>query len=144
MTIEEGYGIYMGNLTRDWERREVTSQGEQKVIYSTALAYQPRKDDPTTFVDLTVWPDNNGNTHEGDAIAAASGKGTKVMVRGKFRMDSYVSRDGQPKQGWKCNAWQIAAVIRSAGYGQGAGQGAAAVAEAFPGAEPVPAGHEPF
>ena len=142
MTISEGYGIYMGNLTRDWERREVNSQGEQKVIYTTALAYQPKKDDPTTYVDLTVWPDNNGSTGEGMAIASRTGKGTKVMVRGKFQINSYVSREGQPKQGWKCNTWQVAEVIR-APRGQ-----AAEVAEQFqrPAAAPpaVPAGHEPF
>ena len=140
MTISEGYGIYMGNLTRDWEAREVTSQGEQKTIYSSALAYQPKKDDPTTYVDLTIWPDNNGSTAEGEAIAASTGKGTKVMVRGKFQINSYVSREGQPKQGWKCNAWQIGAVIRAPRNGSAA----AVVSEAFPGAQPVPAGHEPF
>jgi single-stranded DNA-binding protein len=139
MTISEGYGIYMGNLTREWERREVTSQGETKVIYSNALAYQPKKDDPTTFVDLTVWPDNNGSTAEGEAIAASTSKGTKVMVRGKFQVNSYVTREGQPKQGWKCNTWQVGAVIRAP-----RNAGAGAVADAFPGATQMSPEHEPF
>lgn len=140
MSIEEGYGTYMGNLTRDWECREVTSQGEQKTIYTTSLAYQPKKDDPTTFVDLTIWPDNRGSSREGEAVAGASGKGTKVMVRGKYATNSYVNKEGQPKTGWKCSVWQVAAVIRAPWEGNGGN----AVKDAFPGASEVPKSHEPF
>lgn len=135
MTISEGYGIYMGNLVRDWEPREVVSQGESKVIYSNSLAYQPKKDDPVTYVDLTVWPDNNGSELEGRTIAEQTGKGTKVMVRGKFAINTYTSRDGQPKQGWKCNTWQIGAVIRAPRDGN------VPVSQPAP---QVPVGHEPF
>jgi single-stranded DNA-binding protein len=143
MSVAEGYGTYMGNLTRDWERREVTSQGEQKTIYTTSLAYQPKKDDPATFVDLTIWPDNNGSDREGQAVAANSGKGTRVMVRGKYAMNSYVSKNGEPKTGWKCSVWQVATVIRAPWEGDGGN----AVKAAFPGAEEAPVlpkSHEPF
>ena len=140
MTVSEGIGYLHGNLCRDWVAKTVTVSGEQKVIFENALAYQPKKDDPTTFVDLTVWPSNDGSTAEGEEYNKSSGKGTKVMIRGKFVSDSYVGKDGQPKMGWKCSVWNLATMVRPPWNGGNQG----AVVAAFPGATEVPKSHEPF
>ena len=139
--LSEGYGFAYGNLCRDWESKEVTVQGNQKVIWVNALAYQPKKDDQVVYVDLTVWPDNNDSDREGRAFAEHTGKGTRVMLRGKFVPDNYVSKEGQPKMGWKCSVWDMASMIRPPWEDTGNGQ---AVAAAFPGATQVPKSHEPF
>lgn len=140
MTVSEGVGYLHGNLCRDWVAKTVTVGGEEKVLFENALAYQPTKDDPTTFVDLTVWPAKDGSTAEGEEYNKQSGKGTKVMVRGKFVSDSYVSKEGQPKMGWKCSVWNMATMVRPPWN-----DGAANVAAAFPGATAeVPKSHEPF
>lgn len=141
MTVSEGVSYLHGNLCRDWVAKTVQVNGEDKVLFENALAYQMKKDDPTTFIDLTVWPDQNNSTAEGEEYAKSSGKGTKVMVRGKFVSDSYVNKEGQPKMGWKCSVWNLATMIRPP-WNEG---GQAAVAAAFPGAAPVvPKSHEPF
>lgn len=140
MTVNEGIGYLHGNLCRDWVAKTVAVNGEEKVIFENALAYQPKKDDPTTFVDLTVWPDNDGSTAEGEEYNKNSGKGTKVIVRGKFVSDSYVNKEGQPKMGWKCSVWNLATMVRPPWNGGGEN----AVANAFPGATNVPKEHEPF
>lgn len=141
MTVTEGIGYLHGNLCRDWVAKNVQVNNEDKVIFENALAYQPRKDDPTTFVDLTVWPDQNNSTAEGEEYAKSSGKGTKVIIRGKFASDSYVSKEGQPKMGWKCSVWDLATTVRPPWNNNGQSN----VVATFPGAtQVVPAGHEPF
>lgn len=138
--LSEGYGFAYGNLCREWESKVVNSQGQEKTIWVNALAYQPKKDDPTIFVDLTVWPDNNNSDREGQAYAQHTSKGSRVMIRGKFAPDNYVSKEGQPKIGWKCSLWDMASMIRPPMDTAGA----AVVAGAFPGAQQVSPQHEPF
>jgi len=138
--LSEGYGFAYGNLCREWESKVVNSQGQEKTIWINALAYQPKKDDQTIFVDLTVWPDNNNLDREGQAYAQHTSKGSRVMIRGKFAPDNYVNKDGQAKMGWKCNLWDMASMIRPPMDTAGA----AVVAGAFPGAQQVSPEHEPF
>jgi len=138
--ISEGINIQMGNLGRDWESKVVNSQGAEKTIWTNSLAVKTGKDE-TTWVDLTVWPDDQVGDAPGQAVAAESGRGTKVMVRGKFATDPYVSKDGESKMGWKCSVYQVGSVIRCGDVSVGS---ASNVVAAFPGAQSVPAGHEPF
>lgn len=138
MTVSEGVGYLHGNLCRDWVSKTIIVNGESKVLFENALAYQPTKDDPTTFVDLTVWPAKDGSTAEGEEYSRQSRKGQKVMIRGKFASDSYVNKDGEPKMGWKCSVWNMATMVRPPWN-----DAAAKVAAAFPGAD-VPKNHEPF
>jgi single-stranded DNA-binding protein len=137
--LSEGYGFAYGNLCRDWEAKTVTAQGSEKTIWVNALAYQPKKDDQTIYIDLTVWPDNNGSDRDGQAFADNTSKGSRVMIRGKLAPDNYVSKEGQPKIGWKCSVWDLASMVRAPFEGGGNN-----VAAAFPGATEVPKGHEPF
>lgn len=138
--LSEGYGFAYGNLCRDWTSKVVTAQGQEKTIWVNALAYQPKKDDQVIYVDLTVWPDNNDSDREGQAYAEHSKKGSRVMIRGKFAPDNYVSKEGQPKIGWKCNLWDMASMIRPPLESSNAGN----VAAAFSGAQASSPEHEPF
>lgn len=138
--LSEGYGFAYGNLCRDWESKTVNAQGQEKTIWVNALAYQPKKDDQVIYIDLTVWPDNNDSDREGRAFAEHTKKGSRVMVRGKLAPDNYVSKEGQPKIGWKCNVWDLASMVRPPLENAGGGN----VVAAFPGATEVPKSHEPF
>ena len=80
--INEGIGYNKGNLGRDWESKEVTSQGSLKTIWTNALAVKVGPEQ-TVWVDLTVWPEDDGSDAEGQEYAANSGKGSNVIIRGK-------------------------------------------------------------
>jgi single-stranded DNA-binding protein len=145
MTISEGSFYVHGNLGRDWERKEITSKGRPTVIYSNSVAYQEQKDGPTTWVNLTVWPDRDGGELLGQTIAQTTSKGSRVITRGPIKFDSYVNKDGEQKGSWAQNVWGIGAEIRTPQT-----MSAAQVANEFPGATvsnkppAVPVSHEPF
>ena len=144
MPISEGSFYVHGNLGREWERKEITSKGRPTVIYSNSVAYQEQKDGPTTWVNLTVWPDRDGGELLGQTIAQTTGKGTRVLTRGPIRYDSYVNKDGEQKGSWAQNVYGIGAEIRTPQT-----MSAAQVADQFPGATvtsapSVPKSHEPF
>src|SRR6056300_1826647 len=103
MTISEGSFYVHGNLGRDWERKEITSKGRPTVIYSNSVAYQEQKDGPTTWVNLTVWPDRDGGELLGQTIAQTTSKGSRVITRGPIKFDSYVNKDGEQKGSWAQN-----------------------------------------
>lgn len=113
MPISEGSFYVHGNLGRDWERKEITSKGRPTVIYSNSVAYQEQKDGPTTWVNLTVWPDRDGGELLGQTIAQTTSKGTRVLTRGPIRFDSYVNKDGEQKGSWSQNVYGIGAEIRA-------------------------------
>lgn len=66
--LSEGIGYVHGNLGKDWERKEVNVKGSTKVVWESALAYQPKKDDETVWVNLTVWPSQDGSDGEGTLL----------------------------------------------------------------------------
>lgn len=136
MPISEGSFYVHGNLGRDWERKEITSKGRPTVIYSNSVAYQEQKDGPTTWVNLTVWPDRDGGELLGQTIAETTRKGSRVITRGPIKFDSYVSKTGEQKGSWAQNVWGIGAEIRTPQT-----MSAAPVNNAPPA---VPVSHEPF
>lgn len=118
-----------GNLGRDWESKTVTVQGVEKTLWESAVALSNGKDEPATWVSLTVWPNRNDNSDaEGRAIAEATGKGSKVMVRGKVKAGSYVNKQGQTVQTWEMGVYRLGQQILPPR------DNSAAVAAAFPGA----------
>lgn len=141
MPISEDSFFVNGNLGRDWERKEITAKGQPTVIYTNSVAYQESKDGPTTWVNLTVWPDRDGGESLGQAVAEATGKGSRVITRGPIKYDSYVSREGESKASWSQNVWGIGAEIRGTTTGQVASQFAGATVASAPA---VPKSHEPF
>ena len=108
MALEAGYGYVMGRLGRDWESKEVKGA---KVIYSTSLAYQLKKDDETVWVNLTVWPDDLGDS-DGPIIAGETHKGDTVIVRGTLKWNTFTKQDGSEGGGWNMSCWQVGKVIR--------------------------------
>jgi len=136
MPISEGSFYVHGNLGRDWERKEITSKGRPTVIYSNSVAYQEQKDGPTTWVNLTVWPDRDGGELLGQTIAQTTSKGSRVITRGPIKFDSYVNKNGEQKGSWAQNVWGIGAEIRTPQT-----MSAAPVSDAPPA---VPVSHEPF
>jgi single-stranded DNA-binding protein len=127
--LSEGIGYVHGNLGKDWERKEVNVKGSTKVVWESALAYQPKKDDETVWVNLTVWPSQDGSDGEGDAIASGSGKGTSALVYGALKRSEYTSREGEARSSWQMNVYKFGTQLRPA---RNNGQ---SVASAFPGAK---------
>ena len=119
MGLSEGYGYVMGNLTRDWETKDVKVKGDDKRLHTAGLAYQPNKDDEVEWVDLTIWPDPQGSTKDAEAVASETGKGTKVIVRGVLKLEEYKSKEGEDKSSWRMSAWQVARVVRAPFEGGG-------------------------
>ena len=118
-----------GNLGRDWESKTVTFQGTEKTLWESAVALSNGKDEPATWVNLTVWPNREDNSDaQGRAIAQATGKGSSVMVRGKVKSGSYINKQGQTVQTWEMSVFRLGQQIRPPR------DNTAAVAAAFPGA----------
>ncbi len=111
MSINEHTHYLHGNLGREWQMKVIDSVG--KVVYENALAYQLKKDDPTIWVNLTIWEDSrDGSTALAETIADQTGKGSRVMIRGKFSQSSYKNKEGEMKTSWNCNVWDVANVIK--------------------------------
>ncbi len=114
-----------GNLGRDWEPKQVTVRGEEVTLWKSSVAVNNGgKDAPPTWVNLTIWPDRDTNSDgHGRIVADRTGKGTKIMVKGKVKVSEY---QGKPK--YDLSVWTIAEVIRPPLSDQ-------QIAGAFPGAE---------
>jgi len=107
----------------------VTFQGTEKTLWESAVALSNGKDEPATWVNLTVWPNREDNSDaQGQAIAQATGKGSSVMVQGKLKSGSYINKQGQTVQTWEMSVFRLGQQIRPPR------DNTAAVAAAFPGA----------
>jgi len=111
MSLNEETIYLHGNLGREWTQKEIPSTG--KKVLENALAYQPTKDSDTTWIDLTVWENDEGDTSHFKTIQDQSSKGSRVIVRGRFKSRNYTGKDGTSKTGWNCSVWDIATVIRT-------------------------------
>ena len=110
--LNEGVHYQMGNLGREWEAK-VTPTG--KTVYENALAVSESKDSETFWVTLNVWEDSrDSSTALAEAVASKTGKGSRVIVRGKFSSRQYKKKDGTIATGWDCNVWDLGAIIRPA------------------------------
>jgi len=127
--LNEGRGYVHGNLGKDWEAKEVTVKGTPKVLWESSLAYQPKKDDDPIWVKLTVWPSQDGSDAEGQAIANATGKGSRALVWGNLKRSQYTSREGENRTSWEMSVYQLAQRIMPAR------DNAQSVAAQFPGAK---------
>tara|TARA_R110000824_G_scaffold24063_5_gene85126 strand:+ start:6036 stop:6479 length:444 start_codon:yes stop_codon:yes gene_type:complete len=108
--LDEGVHFQMGNLGREWEEK-VTPTG--KTVYENALAVSESKDSETFWVTLNVWEDSRDNSIAlPEAVAKATGKGSRIMVRGKFSSRSAKKKDGSMGTYWDCNVWDLASIIR--------------------------------
>lgn len=141
--LNEGPGYAHGNLGRDWERKEVTAQGEQKVIWTSSVAYQPKKTDETVWIDLTVWPDRSGSDAFGTLLATDTHKGTPVLVWGALKRSPYTTKEGGNRTGWKMSVYKVGTEVRPPWTGDNNGSGDAVVS-AFPGAKFTEQEMEPF
>ena len=119
--LNEGVHYQMGNLGREWEAK-VTPTG--KTVFESALAVSESKDSETFWVTLNVWEDSrDSSTALAEAVASKTGKGSRVIVRGKFSSRQYKKKDGTTATGWDCNVWDLAPVIRpESGSNWGAGE----------------------
>lgn len=128
MNLSDGQTVFLqGRLGKDWIRKEVVSQGVDKVLWESSLAIDNRtigrgKDDDTVWVALTAWPDQNNSDREGQAYGDSSGKGRNVIVRGKLREGEY-----QGKKTWSMSVYDVATRLMPPR------DGAQTVKDAFPG-----------
>jgi single-stranded DNA-binding protein len=130
--MNEGRGYVIGNLVRDWERKEVNVKGTKKILWKNRVAHQPTKHDETVFVDITVWPYETDDTL-GRTISETVGKGKPVAAYGKLTNKPYTAKDGTEKPGWQIDAFRVAAEIRKPWTGDSPAS-SNAVKDAFPGA----------
>ncbi len=140
--LNEGKGYAVGNLTREWERKEATVRGEQTILWKNAIAHQPHKNDETIFVDITVWP-YEGDDSLGRTIAESTSKGTASMAYGKLELSHYKKRDGSDGSGWAMNVYKFATQLRPP-WTDKPSTGTGAVAKEFPGAKYTEKEMEPF
>jgi hypothetical protein len=111
MALNEGYTYLHGNLVRGWEQK-TTKDG--KLLWENTLAYQPKKDDVTEWVRLTIWPskEDSSDDSEGRAVADGSGKGTRVLVRGVLKKGGYTNKAGEAVTTWDLSTWAVGVVPR--------------------------------
>jgi len=88
-----------GNLGRDPELRYTPSG---TAVCDFSIAVQGRsKDDPPTWFKVTAWE------KQAEATAEYLRKGSKVLVTGDIRTDSYEDKSGVKRQKWWVNARQV-------------------------------------
>lgn len=113
-----------GNLGRDWESKQVTVRGEEVTLWKSSIAVNKGRDTDPLWLNLTIWPDRETNSDGlGRMVADRTGKGTKIMVKGKVQVSEY---QGKPK--YDLSVWTIGEVIRPPLREQ-------ALAAAFPGSK---------
>ena len=78
--MNDGRGFVMGNLVRDWERKEVNVKGTNKILWKNCVAHQPHKNDDTVFVEITIWPFEQDDTL-GRTVADTVNKGKPGSLR---------------------------------------------------------------
>ena len=97
-----------GNLGRDWVSKQVTVRESEVTLWKSSVAYNKTKDGPTTWFNLTIWPDRDTNSDGwGRMVASQTGKGAKVLVRGKVRVGEYKGQET-----YDISVWSIGAAIR--------------------------------
>lgn len=82
--------VLMGRLTRDPETRTTTS-GKNITSFSLAVDRQG-KDDGADFFDITAWE------KLGDLVAQYLNKGSRAIVQGRLRQDSWDDRETGKKR----------------------------------------------
>jgi single-strand DNA-binding protein len=87
-----------GNLGRDPELR-YTASGTAVCDFS--IAVQGRRDDPPLWVRVTAWE------KQAEACAEYLRKGSKCLVTGEVKSDTYEDRDGVKRTKWWVNARQV-------------------------------------
>jgi len=82
--------ILMGRLTRDPEQRTTTTG---KLIVSFGIAVdRVGQDDSADFFDVTAWE------KLGELVAKYLGKGSRVLVQGRLRQDSWEDKETGKKR----------------------------------------------
>ncbi|MEI7918530.1 MAG: single-stranded DNA-binding protein [Candidatus Saccharibacteria bacterium] len=82
--------ILMGRLTRDPEQR-TTSTGKLIVSFGIAVD-RVGQDDSADFFNVTAWE------KLGELVAKYLGKGSRVLVQGRLRQDSWDDKETGKKQ----------------------------------------------
>lgn len=82
--------ILMGRLTRDPEQR-TTSTGKLIVSFGIAVD-RVGQDDSADFFDVTAWE------KLGELVAKYLGKGSRVLVQGRLRQDSWEDKETGKKR----------------------------------------------
>lgn len=88
-----------GNLGKDPELR-YTASGTAVCDFSVAVQGRSKDDAPTWF-KVTAWE------KQAEACAEYLRKGSKVLVTGDIRTDTYEDREGTKRQKWWVNARQV-------------------------------------
>lgn len=82
--------ILMGRLTRDPEQRS-TSTGKTIVSFGIAVD-RVGQDDTADFFNVTAWE------KLGELVAKYLGKGSRVLIQGRLRQDSWDDKETGKKQ----------------------------------------------
>ena len=117
----------MGNLTRDPERKDIsTGQSIAKFGVAVNETYQGKdgeKKTSTLFMDVDVWG------KQAAACAQYLTKGAAVMVEGRLQTENWESKEGEKKSRTKVRADRVHFLIQSDAKPGNKGSGKAAPKE---------------
>ncbi|NCQ54013.1 single-stranded DNA-binding protein [Candidatus Saccharibacteria bacterium] len=104
--------ILMGRLTRDPEER-TTSTGKLIVSFGIAVD-RVGQDDSADFFDVTAWE------KLGELVIKYLGKGSRVLVQGRLRQDSWDDKEtGKKRSRVEVTATDVTFLDSSKGSGEG-------------------------
>ena len=83
--------VLMGRLTKDPELRYVGEKNTALAYFSLAIPRESKDDDKVDFIEIKAWGRN------AEVICEYLGRGSRVVVEGNIRKDSYISNNGEKK-----------------------------------------------
>ncbi|KRG09865.1 MULTISPECIES: single-stranded DNA-binding protein [Staphylococcus] len=90
--------IYTGRITKDLEIKEV---GQNKVTHFSLAVDNPFKRDDTSFFHIEAW------NRTADLLTEYCGKGSKILVEGSARQNTFTDKEGNNRERVVFNANRI-------------------------------------
>lgn len=90
--------IFTGRITKDLEIKEV---GKNKVTHFSLAVDNPFKRDDTSFFHIEAW------NRTADLLTEYCGKGSKILVEGSARQNTFTDKEGNNRERVVFNANRI-------------------------------------
>lgn len=90
--------IFTGRITKDLEIKEV---GQNKVTHFSLAVDNPFKRDDTSFFHIEAW------NRTADLLTEYCGKGSKILVEGSARQNTFTDKEGNNRERVVFNANRI-------------------------------------
>ena len=90
--------IFTGRITKDLEIKEV---GQKKVTHFSLAVDNPFKRDDTSFFHIEAW------NKTADLLAEHCGKGSKVLIEGSAKQNTFTDKEGNNRERVVFNANRV-------------------------------------